>query len=60
MTSSNQQRVNEDEASPCSDVQRILQPAIGHPPCEAPVMTVFKMPSESPRPAPDLNAIFVI
>ena len=36
MTSSNKQRVNEDEASPCSYVQRILQPAIGHPPCEAP------------------------
>ena len=34
MTSSNKQRVNEDEASPCSYVQRILQPAIGHPPCE--------------------------
>ena len=28
MTSSNKQRVNEDEASPCSYVQRILQPAI--------------------------------
>ena len=27
-------KVNEDEASPCSYVQRILQPAIGHPPCE--------------------------